>query len=105
HGTMPHAAPTKNLAARCRRPRSIGILGLEQRERRTQHDREIKKDRPVLYVVEIVLDALLYFLVRVRLATPSIDLCPARDTGFHAVAREIAVDGLVVQSGFCLGID
>src|SRR5512135_3851488 len=76
----------------CLGRRSIGVLGLEQREGRAQYDVEIEQQRPVFDVVEVVLDALLDLLVRIRLAPPAVDLRPTGDAGFDAVAGEIAVD-------------
>ena len=68
-----------------------------QRQRRLQQDEEVEQHRPVLDVVEVELDALLDLLLAVDLAAPAVDLRPAGDPGLDAVAREIAVDGLVEQ--------
>ena len=45
---------------------SVGVLGLEQRERRHRQDVEVEQHRPVLDVVEVVLDAALDLLVACR---------------------------------------
>ena len=72
------------------------VLG-QQRQRRLQQNVEVEQHRPVLDVVEVELDALLDLLFIVDLAAPAVDLRPAGDAGLDAVAREIAVDGLIEQ--------
>ena len=74
-------------------------------ERRAQQDVEVEQERPVLDVVEIVLDAALDLFLAVGLAAPAVDLRPAGDAGLDAVAREIAVDRLVVEVLRGLGVD
>src|SRR5450631_809221 len=77
---------------------SISVLVLHhQRQRRLEQNVEIEQHRPVLDVIEIELDALLDFFFAVDLTAPAVDLRPAGYAGLDAVAREIAVDGLVEQ--------
>ena len=52
-----------------------------------------------------MLDAALDFLLGVGFAAPAIDLRPAGDAGLDAMAREIAVDGLIVEPVLSLGMD
>ena len=80
-----------------RRRRSKGVLRVQQPERRQQENVEVKHDRPVFDVEEIVLDAPLELFLRVGLAAPAVDLRPAGDAGLDAVAGEIAVDDLLVE--------
>src|SRR5262245_50005298 len=68
---------------------SVGVLDLEQRRRRQRQNVKVEQHRPILDVVEIVLDALLDLLARVRLAAPTIDLRPARHSRFYFVTREV----------------
>src|ERR1044072_8998135 len=65
----------------------VRILGLQQRERRHRQDVEVEQQRPVLDVVEIVLDARLDLLLAVGLAAPAVDLCPAGDAGLQPMTR------------------
>ena len=91
------AVPAGPRPPRWRRARSIGVLVLgHQRERRLEQDVEVEQHRPVLDVVEIVLDAALDLVLGVGLAAPAIDLRPAGDAGLDLVAGEIAVDDLVI---------
>ena len=50
-------------------------------------DVEVEQDRPILDVVKIVLDALLDFLLAVRLAAPAADLRPTGDSRLDAMAE------------------
>src|SRR6185312_7092358 len=68
-----------------------------QRQRRLEQDVQIEQHRPVLDIVEIELDALLDFLFAIDLAAPAVHLRPAGDAGLDAMAREIAINGLVEQ--------
>src|SRR5262245_5055775 len=45
-----------------------------------------------------MLDTALDLLVRVGLAAPAVDLCPASDAGLDPMAGEIAVDRLVIEA-------
>src|SRR3954467_15822298 len=77
---------------------SISVLVFRhQRQRRLEQDEQVEQHRPVLDVIEIELDPLLDLLVGVDLAAPAVDLGPAGDPWLDAVAREVAVDGLVEQ--------
>src|SRR4249919_3660943 len=49
------------------------------------HDLHIEGDRPILDVVEVVLDALL----ERGIATPAVHLGPARKAGAHLVAQHV----------------
>ena len=97
------AAAVKRLARRLH-AWLIGVLALEQREGRRGEDVEVENQRPVLDVVEVMLDALLDLLARVGLAAPAVDLRPAGDPGLDPVAGEIAVDHLVVEPVAGLGL-
>src|SRR5215472_11219936 len=57
---------------------------------------KVEQDRPVLDVVEVMLDALLDLFLAVGLTAPAVDLRPAGDARFDPVAGEIAVHSLVV---------
>ena len=67
-------------------------------------DVEVEQDRPILDVVKIVLDALLDFLLAVRLAAPAADLRPTGDSRLDAMAGEIAVNCFVVESVLGFGM-
>src|SRR4051812_35901847 len=49
------------------------------------HDLQVEADRPVLDVVEVVLDS----LVERRVSAPPVDLRPARESGFDLVAKHV----------------
>src|SRR5690242_18564452 len=72
----------------------IGVVVDEAHDQRAQQDPDIEAQRPVLDVVDIVLDALVHRLDARRLAAPAIDLRPAGDARLHAMAAQIAVDDL-----------
>src|SRR5215204_792554 len=55
------------------------------------HDFDVETDRPVLDVVEIVLDALL----ERRVAAPSVDLGPAGDSRLDLVAQHVLRDAVL----------
>ena len=55
------------------------------------HDLEVEPQRPVLDVVEVVLDALLDRGV----AAPAVDLRPAGEAGLHLVAQHVLRDPLL----------
>src|SRR6185437_6570358 len=76
----------------------VGVLVLrDQRHRRLEKNVEIEQHRPVLDVIEVELDALLDLFLVVDLAAPAVDLRPAGDAGFDAMAGEITVDRFVEQ--------
>ena len=52
-----------------------------------------------------MLDAALDLLVGIGFAAPAVDLRPAGDAWLHAMAGEIAVDRIIVEPGFRLGVD
>src|SRR6267142_1300401 len=77
---------------------SVRVVALgHQRQRRLEQNVDIEQHRPVLDVIQVELDALLDFLFIVDLAAPAVDLRPAGDAGFYAVAREVTVDGFIEQ--------
>src|SRR5580692_12653917 len=84
---------------------SIGVLVFRhQNQRRLEKNVEVEKHGPVLDVVEIELHALLDFFLVVDFTPPAVDLRPAGDTRLDAVAREIAVHGLVEQLALQLAL-
>jgi hypothetical protein len=87
-----------------RGPRSIGVLRANERKRRLRDDVEVKQNRPVLDVIEVVLDAALNLFLAVGLAAPAVDLRPAGDARLDTVAREITVDRLVIKLVLGLGV-
>src|SRR5687767_9583555 len=54
-------------------------------DEREPHDLQVERDRPVLNVIEVVLDPLLERGV----APPAVDLRPAGDAGFHFVTQHV----------------
>src|SRR6186713_3058153 len=64
---------------------------VEAAHQRQPHDLEIERDRPVLDVVEVVLDALLERGV----AAPAVDLRPAGDAGLDLVAQHVLRDAVL----------
>src|SRR3954467_3161494 len=69
---------------------SICVL-LQPAEKREAHDLDVERDRPVLDVIQIVLDP----LFQRRVAAPAVDLCPARDPGFHLVTKHVLRDAML----------
>src|SRR5262245_12855962 len=67
---------------------SVGVLLSEAAEEREDEDLDVEQERPVLDVVEVVLDALLDR----RVAAPAVDLRPAGDAALHAVAQHVLRD-------------
>src|SRR5262245_52539719 len=55
------------------------------------HDLEVEAHRPVLDVIEVVLDALL----ERRVTTPAVDLGPPGQAGFHLVAQHVLRDAML----------
>src|SRR6185295_365478 len=91
--------------ATCAGTNSIRVLvPRQQRDRRLEQDVDVEQHRPVLDVIQIELDALLDLLFIVDLAAPAVDLRPAGDAGFDAMAREVAVDGFVEQPALQLAL-
>src|SRR5262245_44788271 len=81
-----HAGGLSTASGRAHTPGLVGVVGTEDRAERLEDDVEVEPHRPVVDVVEIVLDALADLVDRVGLATPAVDLRPAGDAGLHAVA-------------------
>ena len=69
-----------------------------------QQDIEIEGNRPVLDIIEIVLDTAVQLLDRVGLTPPAIDLGPAGDAGLHPVAGEIAFNRVRIKVLLGLGM-
>src|SRR5688572_26406212 len=67
------------------RPPSVRMLVEKAPEKRQPHDLQIEADRPVLDVIEVVLDTLL----ERRVAAPPVDLRPAGESGLHLVAKHV----------------
>src|SRR5437762_1458899 len=66
----------------------VGMLVEEPAQQRQPHDLQIEPHRPVLDVVEVVLDPLLDRGV----AAPAVHLRPAGDAGLHLVAQHVLRD-------------
>src|SRR5580765_7944130 len=71
--------------ALCPAPFLVGMLVEEAPDDRQPDDFEVETDRPVLDVVEVVLDA----LVERRVAAPAVHLRPAGHAGLHLVAQHV----------------
>src|SRR5689334_12256426 len=63
----------------------VGVLVEEALHERQPHDLQVEGDRPVLDVIEVVLDPLLDRGV----AAPAVDLGPAGEAGLHLVAEHV----------------
>src|SRR5580700_6609769 len=87
----------KATPAAARSQGSIRVLGADQCEWRLCHDVKVERDRPVLDVVEVVLDAALDFFLAVGFAAPAVDLSPAGQARLDAVPGEITIHCLVVE--------
>ena len=98
-GRADNSAAAERRLRRIITPRSIRALRAQQCERRARQDVDVEQDRPVLDVIEVVLDAALDLFLAVGFAAPAVDLRPAGDAGLHPVAGEIAVHRLVVDAG------
>src|SRR5262249_27756465 len=82
---MKPAAPV--ITTRC----LVGMLVEEAPEQREPHDLQVEADRPVLDVVEVVLDPLLDR----RVAAPAVDLRPAGQPRLHLVAKHVRGDAML----------
>src|SRR3954469_2702684 len=91
-GRMPASALCRSRCAAT----LIGILALERDHHRAQDDVEVKAQRPVAQVVEIVVDARLHLVERLGLAAQAVHLRPAGDAGLHLVTLHVALDELAV---------
>src|SRR5437868_15025792 len=69
----------------CPEPFLVGMLVEEALEDRQPDDLEVEADRPVLDVIEVVLDALL----ERRVAAPAVHLRPAGHAGLHLVPQHV----------------
>src|SRR2546421_12479511 len=79
------AAPV--ITTRC----LVGMLVEKASDDRQPHDLEIEPHRPVLDVIEVVLDALL----ERRVTAPAVDLRPAGHAGLHLVAQHVLRDAVL----------
>src|SRR3546814_7673575 len=68
-----------------------------------QQDSEVERERPVLDVEKVVLDAPLDLFHGVGLSAPAVHLRPAGDARLHPVARRVGVDGFLVEPPGGLG--
>src|SRR5262245_2346754 len=80
---------------------SVGMLLSEPAEKRQDEDLQVEQQRPVLHVIEVVLDALL----ERRVAAPAVDLGPAGHAAAHAVTQHVTWDALLelLHEGRALG--
>src|SRR5690625_3858398 len=78
----------------CRRLRAFLIRTfLEQHDEARHHENaDVEQQRPVLGVIDVVLDASSDLVDRVGLSTEAMDLSPAGNARLDLVAREIATD-------------
>ena len=67
---------------------SVGVLLEKAFDERQPHDLQVEPDRPVLDVVQVVLDP----LFDRRVAAPAVDLRPAGDSGLYLVAQHVLRD-------------
>src|SRR5262244_1049773 len=86
---MKPAAPV--TSTRAMRALLVGVLLAEAAEEGEDQDLHVEQQRPVLDVVEVVLDPLLDR----RVAPPAVHLGPARDPALHAVAEHVLRDALL----------
>src|SRR5262245_12479168 len=84
----PGGLPLTALAGSSVRRPLVGARVAEDAEECQRDDLEIEAQRPVLDVVEVVLDA----TIERRVATESVDLRPARHARFHVMAEHVARD-------------
>ena len=77
---------------------SICVLAECQNSDSFQQDLQIQPWRPVLDVIEIVRNASVRLLERVDFAPKTIDLSPAGDAWFDAMAMEILLDRVAIEA-------
>src|SRR5690242_19163285 len=80
------------------RGNSVDGQRLEQSEQRVEQAVEVRAERPVINVIEIMQDTLFDLLFGVGFAAPTVYLGPASDAGLHPVTGKIAVDDLLIES-------
>src|ERR1700741_5162354 len=73
------------------------VLALEDDPGGLRDDAEVQAQRPVAQIVEVVVDARLHSLDRLRLAAQAVDLRPAGEPRAHLVALHVALDELAVE--------
>src|SRR5689334_21672905 len=84
---MKPAAPVMTTRGNLR----SGSVRCEHANQRQPHDLDIESNRPVLDVIQIVLDSLL----ERRIAAPAVDLGPAGDAGLDLVAQHVLRDAVL----------
>jgi hypothetical protein len=72
--------------------RSVCHVGPKQASRRSQEDPQIQPDRPVLDVIEIVLEPSTQLCRGVNLSPETVDLGPSGDAGRQTMTSRIAVN-------------
>ena len=72
----------------------ISIIVLADYENSFENDYEIEPDRPIVDIIEIVLDPLLQFFRRVGFAPPTVNLRPSGNAGFDPVPSCITTHNL-----------
>src|SRR6266508_5548328 len=95
------SAETSMLDLACAPRDLVGIAIRHRREHGLNQDAQIEPDRPIIDVVEVVLDALSHLVVGVGFTAKSMDLRPAGDAGYHVVPagieRNLALIVVVVR--------
>src|SRR5579884_39159 len=82
----------KRYAAR----RSIGVAIAGGRKHSTEENFQVEPQRPIVDVVQIVLDALAHRFFAVDLAAIAVDLRPAGDAGLDVVAARVERDAAFI---------
>src|SRR5438034_9907360 len=80
-----------------------GVVAGEATKDGACDDLEVEEDRPMLDVVEVILDTLLDLFHGVSLAAPSVYLSPAGDSRLHPVASVVVLDGVLIEQCPSLG--
>ena len=99
--TQSQIIPESSLGAR---KISIGVFAFEQGKGSSRQNLDVKHQRPVIDVVEIVFDPLFDFFARIGFTAPAIDLRPSGDSGPNLMAGEITIDYLFVKRIGGLGL-
>src|SRR5579862_3000622 len=87
----------KTLSRRVRCP-SVGISRPNKRDRGYEDDVNVQDQRPVVDVVEIVVDTIHDLVQRVCFTTPAVDLCPAGDPRLYLVAKGVVAHDILLES-------
>src|SRR5690606_5111913 len=96
-GRRHRAAPITGTGRAAAPEPSVGVLRVQQPNRREEQDLQVEHERPVLDVIEVEFGAHADLFIRIHLATPAIDLRPAGDAGLDAVAGEVSVHDLRIE--------